>query len=37
MKVLTRASSNRNIKLRDLAAELIEQLSGATIQTRFDK
>jgi hypothetical protein len=36
MKILTRASSNRNLKLRDLAAELIEQLSGAGIQTHFD-
>jgi GAF domain-containing protein len=36
MKILTRASSNRNIKLRDLAAELIGQLSGAGIHTHFD-
>ncbi|MGF9649506.1 GAF and ANTAR domain-containing protein [Pseudarthrobacter oxydans] len=36
MEILTRVSSNRNRKLRDVATELIEQLSGATIHTHFD-
>jgi hypothetical protein len=29
-------SSNRNRKLRDVATDLIEQLSGDRIQTHFD-
>lgn len=37
MAILSRVSSNRNRKLRDVAAELIEQLSGSGPQTRFDK
>lgn len=37
MEVLTKVSSNRNRKLRDVATELIEQLSrGGSIQTHFD-
>lgn len=36
MEILTRVSSNRNRKLRDVATELIEQLSGGRIQTHFD-
>ncbi|NUT71613.1 GAF and ANTAR domain-containing protein [Pseudarthrobacter sp. C4D7] len=36
MKILTKVSSNRNRKLRDVATELIEQLSGSNIQTHFD-
>jgi GAF domain-containing protein len=37
MEILTRVSSNRNRKLRDVAAELIEQLSGSSIETHFDE
>jgi hypothetical protein len=37
MDIVTRVSSNRNRKLRDVATELIEQLSGSSIQTRFDE
>lgn len=36
MEILTKVSSNRNRKLRDVATELIEQLSGGSIQTHFD-
>ena len=36
MEILTRVSSNRNRKLRDVAKELIEQLSGGSVQTHFD-
>lgn len=36
MDILTKVSSNRNRKLRDVATELIEQLSGDRIQTHFD-
>ncbi|WP_461187854.1 GAF and ANTAR domain-containing protein [Arthrobacter sp. Z4-13] len=36
MEILTKVSSNRNRKLRDVATELIEQLSGASVQTHFD-
>jgi ANTAR domain/GAF domain len=36
MEILTKVSSNRNRKLRDVATELIEQLSGGTVQTHFD-
>ncbi|MDQ0029692.1 hypothetical protein J2S89_001513 [Arthrobacter bambusae] len=36
MEILTRVSSNRNRKLRDVATELIEGLSGNSIQTHFD-
>jgi hypothetical protein len=36
MEILTRVSSNRNRKLRDVATELIEQLSGGRVQTHFD-
>ncbi|BCW80157.1 GAF and ANTAR domain-containing protein [Arthrobacter sp. NicSoilC5] len=36
MEILTKVSSNRNRKLRDVAKELIEQLSGSSIQTHFE-
>jgi GAF domain-containing protein len=36
MEILTKVSSNRNRKLRDVATELIEQLSGSSIETHFD-
>lgn len=36
MAILTKVSSNRNRKLRDVARELIEQLSGSGIKTHFD-
>ena len=36
MEILTKVSSNRNRKLRDVATELIEQLSGKSVQTHFD-
>jgi hypothetical protein len=36
MEILTKVSSNRNRKLRDVATELIEQLSGSKIETHFD-
>jgi ANTAR domain/GAF domain len=36
MEILTKVSSNRNRKLRDVATELIEQLSGTSIQTHFE-
>ncbi|MGC0239619.1 ANTAR domain-containing protein [Arthrobacter sp. SD76] len=37
MEILTKVSSNRNRKLRDVATELIKQLSGGNIQTHFDR
>lgn len=36
MEILTKVSSNRNRKLRDVARELIEQLTGGGIRTHFD-
>ncbi|MFC4396576.1 MULTISPECIES: GAF and ANTAR domain-containing protein [Micrococcaceae] len=36
MEILTKVSSNRNRKLRDVAGELIEQLSGSSARTHFD-
>ncbi|TLM81811.1 GAF and ANTAR domain-containing protein [Pseudarthrobacter sp. NamE5] len=36
MDILTKVSSNRNRKLRDVAQELVEQLSGSSVQTHFD-
>ncbi|MDP9696792.1 UNVERIFIED_ORG: hypothetical protein J2X79_004375 [Arthrobacter globiformis] len=36
MEIVAKVSSNRNRKLRDVAAELIEQLSGKSVQTHFD-
>jgi len=36
MEILTNVASNRNRKLRDIATELIEQLSGTSVQTHFD-
>lgn len=35
-EVLTRAASTRNRKLRDVAADLLANLTGEEIQTRFD-
>lgn len=37
MEILTKVSSNRNRKLRDVAAELIQQLSGNSVRTHFDR
>lgn len=36
MEILSKVSSNRNRKLRDVATELIEQISGASIDTHFE-
>ncbi|WP_091564588.1 GAF and ANTAR domain-containing protein [Arthrobacter sp. ok362] len=36
MEILTKVSSNRNRKLRDVATELVEQLSAGNIRTHFD-
>jgi AmiR/NasT family two-component response regulator len=36
VEILTKVASNRNRKLRDVATELIEQLSGTSVQTHFD-
>jgi hypothetical protein len=36
MEILTKVSSNRNRKLRDVATELIEQLQGTSVHTHFD-
>jgi len=36
MEILTKVSSNRNRKLRDIATELIEQVSGSGIETPFE-
>jgi len=36
MAILTKVSSNRNRKLRDVASELIEQLSGNSAKTHFE-
>lgn len=36
MEILTKVSNNRNRKLRDVATELVEQLSGNSIQTHFE-
>jgi len=36
MDILTKVSSNRNRKLRDVARELIEQLTGGGVKTHFD-
>jgi GAF domain-containing protein len=36
MEILTKVSSNRNRKLRVVATELVEQLSGGSIGTHFD-
>jgi transcriptional regulator with GAF, ATPase, and Fis domain len=36
MEILTKVSSNRNRKLRDVATDLLENLSGSSIQTHFD-
>src|SRR4051794_34364915 len=36
MEILTKVSSHRNRKLRDVATDLIEQLPGGSIQTHFD-
>jgi AmiR/NasT family two-component response regulator len=36
MAVLTKASSHRNRKLRDLAADILGQVSTGTVSTHFD-
>lgn len=36
MDILAKVSSNRNRKLRDVARELVEQLSGNAVATHFD-
>ena len=36
MEILTKVSSNRNRKLRDVAAELVAQMSGSSVSTHFD-
>jgi hypothetical protein len=36
MEILTKVSSHRNRKLRDIATELTEQISRERIQTHFD-
>ena len=36
MEILTKVSSNRSRKLRDIATELVQQLSGDSIKTHFD-
>lgn len=36
MEILTKVSSDRNCKLRDVATELIEQLYGGSVWTQFD-
>ena len=36
MEILTKVSSNRNRKLRDVAKELIENLTGSGVKTHFD-
>jgi GAF domain-containing protein len=36
MEILSKVSSHRNRKLRDVATELIEQISGSSIHTHFD-
>lgn len=37
MEILTKVSSHRNQKLRDVAADLIQQLSGDSARTHFDR
>jgi hypothetical protein len=36
MDILVKVSSNRNQKLRDVAAELLERLSGSGVETHFE-
>lgn len=36
MAILTKVSSNRNQKLRDVAAELLRNLTGGEVRTHFD-
>ena len=36
MSILTKVSSNRNQKLRDVAAELLGNLTGGEVRTHFD-
>jgi GAF domain-containing protein len=36
MAILTRVSSNRNQKLRDVAAEILRNLQGGEVRTHFD-
>ena len=34
--ILTRVSSNRNQKLRDVAADVLRNLTGGEVRTHFD-
>ncbi|MET1087106.1 MAG: histidine kinase, partial [Arthrobacter sp.] len=36
MGILTRVSSNRNQKLRDVAAEVLRNLTAGGVRTHFD-
>ena len=36
MGILTRVSSNRNQKLRDVAADVLRNLTGGEVRTHFD-
>ena len=36
MAILTRVSSNRNQKLRDVAADVLKNVTGEEIHTHFD-
>ena len=36
MEILTKVSSNRNQKLRDVAMELLGRLSGSAVETHFE-
>ena len=36
MEILTKVSSNRNQKLRDVAMELLDRLSGSAVETHFE-
>ena len=36
-RILTDASSNGNVKLRDIAASLVQSVGGTAIQTHFEE
>jgi AmiR/NasT family two-component response regulator len=36
MEILTKVSSNRNQKLRDVAMELLGRLTGSAVETHFE-
>jgi hypothetical protein len=36
MAILTKVSSNRNQKLRDVAAEILRNLQGQEVRTHFE-